>query len=535
VIFINTVYFSDFKGTDDLARFRVACDYLREHPKTTFIIEPGTYILTDAVAKRLQEEIMAGKYGINPQPMIFSMDYEYVIGLDLTGMQDITINAQGVTFLVDGFMEIISIQHCKNITINGLSIDLVRKAYTVGTVEACGDDYVDVRFSEKDTMLCPEMAAARLVVRNKTTGNIVDIVYTDGKEWVSENLMRFYGPRLVNCVGYAFNVSLSFHYRPAILIYDAENTVLNNVTIYNQCGMGIVGHRSENILMDKIRIVPNDDSGMSTTTDATHFTSCKGTIRFDGCEFEGSGDDCTNVHTYYQTITDVSGKNCVVEIFTPDGTHCQKSDVPDVGDILEYMKLSDLAPIETYTVVASEEIKGTYKSKLTLDKVLPDSIKDNYFINASRMPRLEFVNCHTKNNLARPVLIKTRNVLVENCVFEGATGTAIHIGAEGSWHEGANSENVIIRNNKMLNCATTDHGRVCDAGGVGITVQADNPDKPIHRNIIIENNEIDCPDTKYSIYASNVDGLIIQGNKIKKEIMIDKATCKNIEKYNNLW
>src|SRR5690606_7349474 len=106
----------------------------------------------------------------------------------------------------------------------------------------------------------------------------------------------------------------SAHYRAGILVKESDNISLINVKIHSQPGMGVVGHRSNNILMDNLQVIPRPGSIMSTNTDATHFTSCIGKISLLNCKFAGQGDDCTNIHNYYYSIYPVAGKTNSVEI-----------------------------------------------------------------------------------------------------------------------------------------------------------------------------------------------------------------------------
>lgn len=94
----------------------------------------------------------------------------------------------------------------------------------------------------------------------------------------------------------------SGHYRPAIMIKESSDIYIEGVKIHSQPGMGVVGHLSENITLENLQVIPEAGMIISTNTDATHFTSCKGEIVIENCKFGGQGDDCTNIHNYYYTI-----------------------------------------------------------------------------------------------------------------------------------------------------------------------------------------------------------------------------------------
>jgi len=55
------------------------------------------------------------------------------------------------------------------------------------------------------------------------------------------------------------------------------------------------------------------------------------------------------------------------------------------------------------------------------------------------------------------------------------------------------AENVTIRGNRIVDCGKQGHDRILDAGGISINILAAKTDKPVHKNITIENNIVDCP------------------------------------------
>ena len=93
---------------------------------------------------------------------------------------------------------------------------------------------------------------------------------------------------------------------------------------------------------------------MSTNTDATHFTSCKGMLRIEDSEFEGHGDDATNVHAYYHSLIPTGERRCRLRLDSPTWTHSQTLDYPDPGDRLELVSRDSLRTKRTYRVVTAE-------------------------------------------------------------------------------------------------------------------------------------------------------------------------------------
>ena len=502
---MTNVSLSQFPGKDDMERFRAAAAYLRANPGTVLLLEPGIYHLHDPKARQLQEDVMAGKFTRSPEPLMFNYTFEYVSGIDLTGAQDVCIDGQGATLVFDGFMENFTLSRCKNVTLKNFSIDLQRKAYSRGTITGYGLNHSDADFGALP-LLSERMPTLRVLIHNESERRFIACLNAKRIRHLGGGKYRFYGMRHTG-VGDTLHLTHTYHFRPSILIYEAENTVIEGVAIHSHCGMGVVGHRAKDILLKGLRVVPSADEAMSTNTDATHFVSCEGLLRFEGCRFEGHGDDATNVHTYYHSITKVEKNLCTTQVKAPTGTHSQKLDYFNPGDTLELVGIKDLAPVRTYKVLESRPDFHAMTCAYALDGALPENFADCFLADITQMPRLEFVGCTSVGHRSRSVLVKTRDVLIEDCVFERidcAWGAAVCVAAEAWWHEGVTSENVTIRGNRIMDCAS----------GIRIGIDAKEPGA-FHRNITIENNVIECPAAEHAICASNVDGLILRANRLR--------------------
>jgi hypothetical protein len=216
------------------------------------------------------------------------------------------------------------------------------------------------------------------------------------------------------------------------------------------------------------------------------------------------------------------------------GTHAMVLDFPDVGDTMELVLKKSLEVIDTYTVTKVDTFQREWKTNISLNKALPTNTDDYYLIDITRLPRLEFVNSFVGSHLARAVLVKTRNVLIENNTMRESTGTAIHIGAEGDWREGAGSANVAIRNNRIIRCGRGD-GTNDKACAIAVNVKAPDIKVPgIHKNIVIEGNLIEGEDAEYGISVSGAENVLICNNAFngcKTPVIIRYS--KNVKIENN--
>ncbi len=524
---MNTIKLSDFKRENDTETFATAMNYMKEHPKTTLIVEPGIYNITTEQARAAQTAVMNGDFGDNPEKTMFNPDYKYSRGISFECQKGSTIIAYGVTLIIDGFMEPISITDCEDIEIQGLTIDHKRKPYSKGIVTTISepDENGTCKYVVKLNKSCPITERTPLNLRCAFfNSSEYQVIRAKPKaEFVSEYeiLLSMQKNDLIH-VGTEYYTIHTYHSRPAILLERCKNISLTNVTIHSQPGMGIVGNRSENVLLSGLSVIPSAGDRWSTNTDATHFTSMKGTLRYENCRFEGQGDDSSNVHTYYHAITEKESENvCTIQEKTPSGTHAQTLDYPDEGDTLELTDINTLQTIDKFKVLNVYPNHNKMNCKVVLDHPLPSNTENLVFADITRLPRLELINCYAEKHFARGFLVKCREALIEGNTFKNIPLAGIEAAAESYWYEGVAPSNIVIRRNRIVNC------------GLGILVKSDckNPKGQSIFNITVEDNLIDCPDAEYGIYAKNIDGLTIKRNKIAvKGTDIECVDCVNVKK-----
>jgi lysophospholipase L1-like esterase len=335
-------------------------------------------------------------------------------------------------------------------------------------------------------------------------------------EIIAPQTVRIYPyPGIMPLIHEGIQVALahSMHFRPAILIQQSENIRLDGVTIHSQPGMGIVAHHSSNITLSGLRVVPTPGSFISTTTDATHFTSCSGLIRIENSQFAGNGDDGVNIHNYYYSIAQAArpGRyNLTVPVYT----HAAVLDYPEVGDSLDLVKAGSLEPAKSIVVKSVAPNPRQMRTEVELDGELPKDIHQYYLVNTTRLPKVEIVNSSFMTHRARSILIKTRNVLIERNLFFAGGGTAIHIAAEGGWHEGVPSENVVIRGNRMIG-GGIGAGTVGGASAIAVNIDSKEPSTtPLHRGLLIEDNTIVGAGAQRCIFISRAESVVIRHNEV---------------------
>lgn len=146
---------------NDRTAIQQALDFCKVHHIKKLLVPPGKYLIRDDKAVQLMNDIMDGKMSKNPESIIFSPYYPYSKGLDFNGISHLEVEASGVLFLVQGWMEPISLEHCNYVSIRGLTIDYETLPHSEGEVINKTQDYFDVSFSAdfpvKNDMVMPRI------------------------------------------------------------------------------------------------------------------------------------------------------------------------------------------------------------------------------------------------------------------------------------------------------------------------------------------------------------------------------------------
>ncbi len=299
---------------------------------------------------------------------------------------------------------------------------------------------------------------------------------------------------------------------PAIRIHGCRDVVITDVTIHHAGGMGVIAERTENVLLERVRIALREGSGrlLTTSADATHFNNCRGLIEMKDCLFENMLDDATNVHGTYVRIADIIDTHTVgIHLghfqqlgyeFALPGDQC--------GFVREGISLS---PFQTAIVSNVEKINKRYYL-LSFKEELHDIKEGDLIDNLDWYPEVKITGCTVRNNRARGFLFSTpHKVLVENnhlsCMM---SAILLPAGFAGYWYESGRIQNCTIRNNYF--------GDSGYGGGSQpiISAHLDESDDPFpYGKLVIENNVFNTFDP-YILNISGVDTLVFSNNEVKR-------------------
>lgn len=513
---------------NDITAMRKAAEYCRSNPNTVLAIPPGVYDVVDPLALEIEKNAIIGVYGGNPQDKLFKPGAPYVKVLDFTGAKNLTVNGAGATLLMSGWYEPVSIINTTNFELNGLAIDYKRPPNTTGTISKLGSGYFDVEVDSAVYTLLEKKVIGSLHFYHPPQDHLYGI-NVSGVEMISKSLMRMQSnerPRL----GDIAVIRHSGHYRPAVMILNSKHVTLKNLKIHAQPGMGIVGHLSEGILIDQLQVIPLPGRYISTNTDATHFTSCKGMIVISNSKFGGQGDDCTNIHNYYYEVEkEPKAGRYTINIRGAD-LHAQALDYPDKGDRMLLVSRKSLKPIQEYKVQRVDTSAKNWKVSIELDRTIDFDMDTCFMTNYTRIPSVRLINNTVRGHLARAFLIKAKNVLISGNTIQNSTGTAIQLGPEAGWRESGPVSNVVIEDNWIISCGSG-RGTQNDASAISVGVSGTDSPFYLNQNIIIRNNVI-YGLNKHAIYLGNAQYVTVVGNSIsgtENAVVLQNVKDANIQ------
>lgn len=499
--------------------------------------EKGTYHFIDEKAVADFKELMAGNLDYDThwgKPQI-----PYNKGITIEECDNITLDFNGSTLIMSGLIQAMLLHRSKNITIKNLSIDWLRSPFSIGEVIECEGNKVTVKIFDDFPIKGGEPVWAIMdydpIVKH--LGKVYKFRNMTPLKLIEKQKVEFSGNFTMKpIVGSYLVIRHVGNYRPCIQLLECENICFQNVTIHNNPGMGIVGHYTKNIRFRNFQVKPKEGHIMSTTTDATHFITCSGLIDFEDCYFEGMGDDAINVHSFYQSIIEISEdrKTVTSTILNPNGTQDMIFDAPAKGDLVEFSKSNNLLCFSENIIVCSEIDSEAWRAKITFENPLSSTIQcGDIFTKISDCAKLRFVNCTVRDIRARAALIQTRGCIIENCKFSYCTGTGIHIDTATGWWESTSTRDIVIRNNIIQACGYGD-GTYNSTCGIAVLTECEDSAVGVHKNLVIENNQIDGNGESTGIYISSAEAVKIYGNTINNcttAIEVDDST--DIQIYEN--
>jgi hypothetical protein len=483
-----------------------------------------------------------GVYHLYPQsaaPFFVSLSNSDLLpvlkaGLLLSNMRNIKICGHGATLLCHGQLSPLALLDSRHISIDGLTIDYSPSHNGEGIIMQSTPEWTDVAVDKEKypykietehlffwngEEYTPYFGAIEFDAVTRRTAYLTgDKFRSKRQEEVSEGVIRFHGKfDPLPTVGNIVTLRYSPRIHPGILTHHCEDITLDNITLHNTCGLGVLTQFSRDLHYSRIAMRPNESAGrrvVSCHDDGLHFSNNSGKITVDGCCFHGLMDDPINVHGTALRIREITGPGSLIAEFA----HDQSIAFPlwakphDEVSLIEHNAMNSLGSlkVEKYCLLSDNTCELSFAGDL------PSLLKPGDALeNLNNTPEVDIRNCYFGSCRARGILVSTpRKVVIENNVFE-SSGCAILIPGDANyWFESGACKDVTIHKNHFTDGCMISMYQFCE-GVISIcpVIPAPQMDKPFHENIRIEENTFHVFDAPV-LYALSVQGLTFQNNTV---------------------
>ena len=501
--------------------------------------------------------------------------YELNKSISLTGIEDVTIDGGGSTFVFTEIVSAILMTSCKNVTFKNFNIDYDPLRYTQGVVKEI-----------KGTKVVLEIDEGYPNDIDFINGKGFDDVYGEvsfGEQTISSNIHIAEGGVKPHPPTYVFKtnavslggrlVELEAHsnslFEGAPLDYMNVGDVISleyigpkllwaekgkggiefiDINVWSAPGAGFWELDGEGgTLYKNVCVAPGPkpegatrERVLAMSGDCIHSSMLKKGPTVDGCTFTYLADDALNINgTVYYVLSSEGNKTIIAPrwnypFYEGEQVKSYESDNFNVINIATIQKCTAYNDPEV-----EDEVRSIYKlmdqqwgDPTLLYEVITDRPlgvkKGDYVISMDRRCSGAVIKNSTFGlNRSRGIVVKGDDILIENNTVTGTMFPSIYVQLDTSFGEGGFSSDVTIRGNKVKNSTVgkdmTKTINRNDFGAISVNILLDRNHDGIlknfsHKNIVIEDNVIDGTSV-YGISCLNVDGLTIRNNKITNPFM----------------
>lgn len=446
--------------------------------------------------------------------------------IDATGAENLVIDGNGCTILIEGMMIPVLLGNCRNVILKNISIDWVRPGFTEVEITASAPGAI-----EFDTAGQLDVDRGRLIAKgggNWPFYHLFNILAFDrvrreplagsGENW---NLERAH--RATKLEGNRIRLEADFdspppaggpgilmhgdRVAPAIVIDASQGVTLEDVAVHHALGMGVIAQISSDLTFRRLRVVPSGDRMFSTWVDATHAVDCSGFLRMEHCEFRGMFDDGTNIHgVFHRSAGWLSPRRVLMETL-----HFQQFGVSFLkpGDFCRLCDPVTLLPIDTLKVAAVHRVNPRFH-EVEFENVPKSSGMVCVIHRFDPDFVVEISNSVISQHRGRGMLLSIPGpVRVHNNHFHNS-GTAVLVAPDASyWWESGPALDLVVENNVFDACGYA----MC--GPNVLAVDAPKDGAPLHGKVSLISNDIRLA-RPVVVDAKRVAELVVTGNQISR-------------------
>jgi hypothetical protein len=497
---IDVREFGAVPGGDDctaaLVRAAAACRGTRD---ATLLLPPGRYAISRARGSETWHGIS------NHEPTVARR-----VALHLVGCEGLTVSARGAELVASGQVTPLLIEGGRDVAVEGLEIDWATPLHAWAESLGGWNGWMDLRpvgghpWRVVRERLCflvdghPEECWGTYgidpagMVPAERSGDNCGSAFTI--PWVAEDL----GGGVVRLrthvvtpppAGHLVILRHGARIAPGLCASGVDGLRISDVAIRQAGGMALIAQRCRDPLVERLRVTAGAGRPLSANHDATHFLSCRGTVRLRDSVLERQLDDATNIHGMNLPIVErVGARGLVARLGHIEQRGCIAA-VP--GERFAVVEAATMRERGELTAATVRQINAEF-IELEAAGALPDAARAGAVLESVDADAgAEVTGCAVAHNRARGLLFSCRGrVLVADNRFE-SPGPAIHLhGDTNSWHESGAVPEIAIRGNRFTRCG---YAREPRWGGGVVSIQAEIKrfEAPYHGRVVLEDNDFE--------------------------------------------
>ena len=470
-------------------------------PKS-LLLEKGNYVFLSKYAQ--ERELYITNTIADKEYSETDKKHIHKIALDLKGINDLEIDFNNSTIIIDGQMTNIVIENCENITLKNLSIETVQPNVHKITILKASPFYVTFKIDESSNYkeengeyywYGTDYVSA--FTDNKNTGAWIPTGKPSNYSHLTKNGSHpFYGvssikeiaPRVFKAryivpkdfvEGQIFYIFPKARKNVGIFIDGSKNVKLQNITQRFNYGLGVVAQNSEDIELTQLDFSPRDGAEVDfcSLADFICISMCRGNVSVRQCNFNSCGYDGCNVHGIYFKVLESQG-----DTITLGFSHRRTFGFNPlrVNDIISFIDPKTISELGSSKILQSEMI-DRYRIKLKLSTRNNPVVPGTVIEDVTACPDFEFSDNTLNRITTRGLLVTTRGkILVENNKFLNTGMSGIYVANDAlTWHESGRVKSMMIRGNAFMNC---------EENSILILPENRRFQGFVHENIYIENN-----------------------------------------------
>ena len=474
-----------------------------ENPKSkSLLLEKGNYVFMSKNAK--ERELYITNTIADKEYSEFDRKHIHKIALDLKGINDLELDFNNSTIILDGKMTNIVIENCVNVTIKNLNIEVVQPDVHKITILKASPFYVTFKIDESSNYKEDNGEYYWYgtdyqlgFTENKNTGawiptgkpsNYSHLTKNGSHPFFGVSSIKEIAPRVFKAryiIPKDFTDGQIFYMFPktrknvGVFVDGSKNIKLENVTQRFNYGLGFVAQNSEDIYLDKLNFSPYQSAEVDfcSLADFVCISMCRGTVSVKNCNFSSSGYDCCNVHGIYFKVLESDGDTMVLGF-----SHRRTFGFNPlrVNDTIAFIDPKTLMELGSSKILQSEMI-DKYRIKLKLSTRNNPVVIGTVVEDITACPDFEFCENTLNRITTRGLLVTTRGkILIENNKFLNTGMSGVYVANDALvWHESGRVKSMMIRGNAFMNC---------EENSILISPENRRFVDFVHENIFIENN-----------------------------------------------